>query len=89
MSTFDKFKKALIEMYKDGELDKILKNAKRSEKKAIKDDIKVISVFVEYYENHDQDLSSFSAIPILMELKSVEVFKDALAYMLKYDYKEA
>lgn len=89
MTTFEKFKKALIEMYKDGELDKILNNAKRSEKKAIKDDIKVISVLVEYYENHNQDLNSFSAIPIVMQLKSVEVFKDALAYMLKYDNKEA
>lgn len=85
MTTFEKFKKALIEMYKDGELDKILNNAKRSEKKAIKDDIKVISVLVEYYENH----KSFSVIPIVMQLKSVEVFRDALAYMLKYDNKEA
>lgn len=85
MSTFEKFKKAIIEMYKEGELDKILKNSKRAARKAIKKDIEVIETFVEFYEAHDEDLNSFSVMPLLMELESVEVYKDALAYMLRYD----
>ena len=88
MTTFEKFKKAIIEMYKDGELDKILKHCKRSERKAVKNDIKVIEVFVEFYESHNKDLNSFSIMPLLMQLESVEVYKDALAYMLKYDEKK-
>ena len=75
-------------MYKDGELDRILKNSKRAARKAIKRDIKTIEIYVEFYEAHGEDINSFSIMPLLMELESVEVYKDALAYMLKYD-KEA
>ncbi len=88
MTTFEKFKKALIEMYKAGELDKILKASKRSERSNIKHDIALIEACVEYYEAHDKMISSFSAIPIVYELKSADVFKNALCYMLKYDEKE-
>lgn len=88
MTTFEKFKKAIIEMYKDGELEKILNFSKRADKKAIKKDTKVIEAFVEFYEAHDEDLNSFSVMPLLMELESVEIYKNALAYMIRYD-KEA
>ena len=89
MSSFDKFKKAIIEMYKDGEFEKILKYCPRSERSKVKNDMKVAESYTEYYEYHDQDIKSFSAIPLFMALKSVEVYKNALAYMLNYDDKEA
>ena len=88
MNTFDKFKKALIEMYKGGEFEKILMHCPRSERSNVENDMKVVASYTEYYEAHDQDIKSFSAIPLFMTLKSVEVYKDALAYMLKYDEKK-
>lgn len=82
MSTFEKFKRALIVMKDTGELEKILNATKGKDRKIVERDIQIIDQLVEL------GADKVSAIPIIYELKSVDIFKNALCYMLQYD-KEA
>ena len=77
MTTFQKFKRALIAMKENGELDKILKHSE--DKKTVKRDIEIIDQLADLGEGN------VSAIPVIYELKSADIFKNALCYMLKYD----
>lgn len=79
MTTYQKFKRALIEMKNNGELDKILNASK--DKKTVEHDIEIIDQLAEL------GAENVSAIPVIMELQSVEIFKDALCFM--NDSKEA
>lgn len=73
MTTYQKFKRALIEMKNNGELDKILNASK--DKKTVEHDIEIIDQLAEL------GAENVSAIPVIMELQSVEIFKDALCFM--------
>lgn len=73
MTTYQKFKRALIEMKNKGELDKILNASK--DKKTVEHDIEIIDQLAEL------GAENVSAIPVIMELQSVEIFKDALCFM--------
>ncbi len=77
MTTFQKFKRALIAMKENGELDKILNHSE--DKETVKRDIELIEQLADLGERN------VSAIPIIYELKSADIFKNALCYMLKYD----
>lgn len=85
MGVMQKLKRALIEMYQDGELEKILKYTKGSQKRAVKHDIKVIEGVVSYYESHNKDLNSFSVFSFIMALRSAQVLTNALCYMERYE----
>ena len=84
MTTFQKFKRALIDMKNAGELDKILEAARDSaeDKAKVEHDIMIIEQLAEFGED------KVSAIPVIMELQSIAIFKDALCFMLKLDDKE-
>lgn len=73
MAAFKEFKRALIEMKNNGELDKILNVSK--DKKTVEHDIDIIDQLAEL------GAENTSAIPVIMELQSVEIFKDALCFM--------
>lgn len=73
MAAFKEFKRALIEMKNNGELDKILNASK--DKKTVEHDIDIIDQLAELRAEN------VSAIPVIMELQSVEIFKDALCFM--------
>lgn len=73
MAAFKEFKRALIEMKNNGELDKILNASK--DKKTVEHDIDIIDQLAEL------GAENVSAIPVIMELQSVEIFKDALCFM--------
>lgn len=73
MAAFKEFKRALIEMKNNGELDKILNASK--DKKTVEHDIEIIDQLAEL------GAENVSAIPVIMELQSVEIFKDALCFM--------
>lgn len=77
MAAFKEFKRALIEMKNNGELDKILNASK--DKKTVEHDIDIIDQLAEL------GAENVSAIPVIMELQSVEIFKDALCFMMRYD----
>lgn len=80
MTTYQAFKKALIEMKNQGELDKILEASKGSseDKAKVEHDIEIINQLSEL------GADNVSAIPVIMELQSVTIFKDALCFM-KYE----
>ncbi len=84
MTTFQKFKRALVDMKNSGELDKILEAARDSveDKEKVEHDIMIIEQLAEFGEDN------VSAIPVIMELQSIAIFKDALCFMLKLDDKE-
>lgn len=76
MTTFQKFKRAISKMKETGELEKILKAQKSiREKKKVERDIAKINVFCE------AGIENVPAIPIIYELESVDIFKNALCYM--------
>lgn len=81
MTTFQKFKRALIAMKENGELDKILNVASGEDKAKVEHDIEYINELAEI------GADNVSAIPVIMELQSVAIFKDALCFM--NDVKEA
>lgn len=80
MTTYQAFKRALVEMKKRGELEKILEASKGSseDKAKVEHDIEVINQLSEL------GVDKASAIPVIMELQSVAIFKDALCFM-KYE----
>ena len=65
---YTKFKNALIEMYKTGELDKVYKFARFFEKRKVKHDIKVIGSFVEFYEANGEDVNTIPIFAFITEL---------------------
>ena len=67
------FKKALCKMQEDGEFEKVIKNAKRSEKK----NIKQIQDIVKNYRTEQ-----FSGIPVLMSIESASLLKNVICYMI-------
>lgn len=77
MAAFKEFKKALIKMREQGELDKILEASKDSseDKAKVEHDIEIINELAEL------GADNISAIPVIMELQSVAIFKDALCFM--------
>ena len=77
MAAFKEFKRALIKMKKEGELDKILNaaNGSKEDKEKVEHDIEIINQLAELGEDN------VSAIPVIMELQSVAIFKDALCFM--------
>ena len=77
MAAFKEFKKALIKMREQGELDKILEASKDSseDKAKVEHDIEIINELAEL------GTDNVSAIPVIMELQSVAIFKDALCFM--------
>ena len=77
MAAFKEFKRALISMKNNGELDKILNASK--DKKTVEHDIDIIDQLAEI------GADNISAIPIIHELKSADIFKNALCYMMRYD----
>lgn len=77
MTTYQKFKKVLVDMKNNGELEKILNHSE--DKETIKRDIEIIDQLADLGERN------VSAIPVIYELKSADIFKNALCYMLKYD----
>ena len=79
MTTFQKFKRALIEMKEQGQLVKILNYASKKDLGDVKHDIELIDQLVEI------GADNISAIPIIHELKSADIFKNALCYMMRYD----
>lgn len=82
MAAFKEFKKALVKMNEIGELDKILNSTfDLEDKKKVEHDIEIIR------QLSDLGADNVSAIPVIMELQSVAIFKDALCYM--DDSKEA
>lgn len=82
MAAFKEFKKALVKMKKAGELEKILNSAfDLEDKKKVEHDIEIIN------QLSDLGADNVSAIPVIMDLQSVAIFKDALCYM--DDSKEA
>lgn len=78
---YNKLKKALIEMYKSGELDKILKYSHRSERKKIKHDTAIIEKIVAFYETHGEDLNAIPVFSFVTELRSKDVLVSALCFM--------
>lgn len=81
MTTFQKFKRALVDMKNSGELDKILKYSE--DKEIVEHDIMIIEQLAEFGSDN------VSAIPVIYELKSADIFKNALCYMLRLDEKES
>ena len=75
MTTFQKFKRALVVMKEKGELDKILNAARGDDKAKVENDIEIINQLSEL------GVDNVSAIPVIMELQSVAIFKDALCFM--------
>ena len=75
MTTFQKFKRALVVMKEKGELDKILNVAAAEDKAKVEHDIEYINELAEI------GVDNVSAIPVIMELQSVAIFKDALCFM--------
>ena len=76
MAAFKEFKKALVKMKEAGELEKILNSTFNIEdKKKVEHDIETIN------QLSDLGADNVSAIPVIMELQSVAIFKDALCYM--------
>ena len=70
------FKKALYMMQEEGEFEKVIKNAKGSEKK----NIKQIQDIIKNYKPEQ-----FSGIPVLMSIESASLLKDVICYMIEID----
>lgn len=74
MNVLKAFKAALVKMHETGELEKILNNANKEERAKVEHDIEVINELVK------AGAENVSIWGVLMELKSVDVFKDALVF---------
>ena len=79
-SFYTKIKKALVEIYKTGEAEKLLKYAKGSEKRRVKHDIKILAEVVEIYENNGEDINTIPVFSFITELKSASVLLDAITF---------
>ena len=81
MKQADKFKRALQLMYENGEFDKIIKHKDytRAERNNAEHDKKLIAGIMEHFCS---DINKISYIPVLHDLRSVNVLKDAITIMI-------
>ena len=72
----------------NGEFDRIINNNKitRSEKKNAEHDKRLISGVMAHF---DQDIEKFSFIPVLHDLRSIDVLKSAIAIMISLSKEES
>ena len=75
------FKRALLDMKDKGELDKILKYTEE-DTELVEHDIELIN---QLFLFGGEDVSVW---PLLMELKSADILKNALAFMVNYEGEE-
>lgn len=81
MTTIDKFKRALLDMRDKGELDKILKYTEE-DTEIVERDIELINQLFLY------GADNVSIWPLLMTLKSADILKNALSFMITYDSED-
>lgn len=81
MTTIEKFKRALLDMKDKGELDKILKYTEE-DTDIVERDIELINQLFLYGDDN------VSIWPLLMTLKSADILKNALAFMITYDSED-
>ena len=81
MTTIQKFKRALVDMRDKGELDKILKYTEE-DTEIVERDIELINQLFLY------GADNVSIWPLLMTLKSADILKNAIAFMVNYDAED-
>ena len=81
MRTIQAFKRALLDMRDKGELDKIL-NHTEEDTEIVERDIELINQLFLY------GADNVSIWPLLMELKSADILKNAIAFMVNYDAED-
>lgn len=81
MNTIQKFKRALVDMRDKGELDKILKYTEE-DTEIVERDIELINQLFLY------GADNVSIWPLLMTLKSADILKNAIAFMVTYDAED-
>ena len=75
------FKRALVDMRDKGELDKILKYTEE-DTELVEHDIELINQLFLF------GADNVSVWPLLMELKSADILKNALAFMVTYESED-
>ena len=75
------FKRALLDMKDKGELDKILKYTEE-DTEIVERDIELINQLFLF------GADNVSVWPLLMELKSADILKNALAFMVTYESED-
>lgn len=75
------FKRALVDMRDKGELDKILKYTEE-DTEIVEHDIELINQLFLF------GADNVSVWPLLMELKSADILKNALAFMVTYESED-
>lgn len=75
------FKRALLDMRDKGELDKILKYTEE-DTEIVEHDIELINQLFLY------GADNVSIWPLLMEIKSADILKNALAFMVNYESED-
>jgi len=81
MRVIDAFKRALVDMRDKGELDKILKYTEE-DTEIVEHDIELINQLFLF------GADNVSVWPLLMELKSADILKNALAFMVTYESED-
>lgn len=81
MTTIQNFKRALLDMRDKGELDKILKYTEE-DTDIVEHDIELINQLFLY------GADNVSIWPLLMTLKSADILKNALAFMITYESED-
>ena len=69
-----KFRHALLRMLNDGELENVYNYASTLEKRKVKHDIELIKAYAHV---------DGTTIPLIHEIKSADVLKSAICYMMK------
>ena len=75
------FKRALVDMRDKGELDKILKFTEE-DTEIVEHDIELINQLFLF------GADNVSVWPLLMELKSADILKNAIAFMVNYESED-
>lgn len=81
MTTIQKFKRALVDMRDKGELEKILKYTEE-DTEIVEHDIELINQLFLY------GADEVSIWPLLMTLKSADILKNAISFMVTYDSED-
>lgn len=81
MNVIPYFKRALVDMRDKGELDKILKYTEE-DTEVVEHDIELINQLCLF------GADNVSVWPLLMELKSADILKNALVFMVNYEIEE-
>ena len=81
MTIIQNFKRALLDMRDKGELDKILKYTEE-DTELVEHDIELINQLFLY------GADNVSIWPLLMTLKSADILKNALAFMVTYESED-